>query len=92
MIFGDQMIPEASCCKYLGIIVRSDLSWADQVNYAVQKAWRAHHFVMRVVKKGNKSTKNLVYMSQLRPILECGAACWDPLQGMSDKCLRPGKK
>jgi len=26
----DQKIPEASCCKYLGIIMRSDLSWADQ--------------------------------------------------------------
>jgi len=28
---GDQIIPEASSCKYLGIILRSDLSWADQV-------------------------------------------------------------
>jgi hypothetical protein len=28
--FKDQRIPEASCCKYLGIIIRSDLSWADK--------------------------------------------------------------
>jgi hypothetical protein len=28
----DTLIPEASSCKYLGIILRSDLSWADQVN------------------------------------------------------------
>jgi len=35
---GDQKIPEASCCKYLEIIIRSDLSWADQVNYTVTKA------------------------------------------------------
>ena len=34
---GDQKIPEVSCCKYLGIIKGSDLSWADQVNYTVQK-------------------------------------------------------
>jgi len=34
----DALIPEASSCKYLGIILRSDLSWADQVNYAVKKA------------------------------------------------------
>jgi hypothetical protein len=26
------VIPEASSCKYLGIILRSDFSWADQVN------------------------------------------------------------
>jgi hypothetical protein len=31
-------IPEASNCKYLGIILRSDLSWAHQVNYTVKKA------------------------------------------------------
>ena len=31
----DQTIPDSSCCKYLGIIIRSDLSWADQVNYTV---------------------------------------------------------
>jgi len=28
---GDQTIPEFCCCKYLVIIIRSDLSWADQV-------------------------------------------------------------
>ena len=57
----DQKIPEDSSCKYLGIIIRSDLSWADQVNRTVQKAWRALHFVMRVVKKGNKNTKSIAY-------------------------------
>ena len=35
---GDQKIPEASGCKYLGIIIRNDLNLADQVNYTVQKA------------------------------------------------------
>jgi len=29
----DQVIQEASSCKYLGIILRSDLSWIDHVNY-----------------------------------------------------------
>jgi len=74
----DQKIPEASCCKYLGIIIRSDLSWADQVNYTVQKAWRALHFKMRTVKKGNKNTKSLAYTTLERPIFEYGPACWDP--------------
>ena len=64
--------------KYLGIILRSDLSWADQVNYAVKKAWKALHFTMRILKKGNSNTKSLAYMSLVRPILEYGAAFWDP--------------
>jgi len=29
---GDQLIPEAISCKYLGIILHSDLNWADLVN------------------------------------------------------------
>jgi len=35
--FGDQLIPEGSSFKYLGIIIRSDLNWADHVNYTLRK-------------------------------------------------------
>jgi hypothetical protein len=51
--------------------------WAEQVDYTVQKAWMALHFIMRFIKRGNKSTKSLAYTSLVRPILEFGAACWD---------------
>jgi hypothetical protein len=43
----DIVIPEA---EHLGIILRSDLSWADQVHYTVKKAWKALHFAMRILK------------------------------------------
>jgi len=72
-----KLIREASSCKYLGIILSSDISWADQVNYAVKKSWKAQHFTIRIPKMGNSSTKSLDYMSLLGPILEYGAACWD---------------
>jgi len=75
---GDQEISETSICKYLGIILRNDLKWVDQVNYAAQKAWKALHFVMRVLKKGNRNKKSLACTSLVRPILEYGSACWDP--------------
>jgi len=45
------LVPEASSCKYFGIILRSDLSWADQVNYTVEKAWKALHFTVRILKR-----------------------------------------
>ena len=54
---GDQNIMEASSCKYLGIILRSDLKWVVQVNYRTRKAWKALHFVMCVIQKGNRNTK-----------------------------------
>ena len=42
---GDQRIPKASFCRYLGMIIRSDLSWADHVvytafRYAYCKKWK----------------------------------------------------
>jgi hypothetical protein len=48
---ANNLILEASSCKYLGIILRSDLSWADQVNYTVKKDWKALHFTMRMLKR-----------------------------------------
>jgi hypothetical protein len=60
---GDIVIPKANNCKYLGIILCSDLSWTDQVNYTVKKAWKALHFTMCILKKGNSNTKSLAYAS-----------------------------
>jgi hypothetical protein len=62
----------------LGIIFRSDLNWLDQVNYTKQKAWKALHFVMRVLNEGYRNTTILAYTSLVRPVLEYGTACWDP--------------
>ena len=50
----------------------------DQVNYIVQKTWKALHFVMRVLKKGNKNAKSWAYTSLVHRILEYGSSCWDP--------------
>jgi hypothetical protein len=75
---GDQRVLEGSSCKYLGIIIPSGLIWADQLSSTVRKAWKALHFVIRVLKKGNRNTKGLAYTSIVHPILEYGAVCWDP--------------
>jgi hypothetical protein len=73
---GGQKVMEVNSCKYLGIILQSSLNCVDQVNYIVQKAWKALHFVMRVSKKEIRIQK--LYTSLVRPIVEYGAACWDP--------------
>ena len=36
------------------------------------------HFVMHILKKRNTNTKSLAYMSLVHPILQYGAARWDP--------------
>ena len=38
--------------------------------------------IMRLLRKGTSNTKRLAYMSLVRPILEYGAACWDPYRGV----------
>jgi len=50
--FGDQSIPEASSFNCLGIIICSNVNWADHVNYTLRKAWKAVHFIMHILKKG----------------------------------------
>ena len=75
---ANTLIPEASICKYLGVILDSELSWAHHVNYMVKEAWNSLHFTMRILKKGNSNNKMLAYMSLVRPTLEYGAACWVP--------------
>jgi hypothetical protein len=50
----------------------------DQENHTASKAWKAFHFVMLVLIKGNRNTQSLAYVSLVRPIPEYGSACWDP--------------
>ena len=78
---GDQNISGESSFKYLGLIIRSDRSWADHVNRTLRKAWKALHFSMRILKKGNSNAKGLAYTALVRPILEYGSVCWDPYRG-----------
>jgi hypothetical protein len=75
---GNHKVPEANSCKYLGLILRNNLNWVDQVNHTARKASWALHFVMHVLKKGNRNTKSLAYMSLVCPVLEYGAACRHP--------------
>ena len=89
---ANTLIPEASSCKYLGIILRSNLSWVDQINYMVKKAWKALHFTMQILKKGNSNTRSLAYMSLVRPILEYVAPCWEPCRGGQVTVLQGAKE
>ena len=75
---GDQLIPEASSFKYLGIIIGSVPNWAAHVHYTLRTAWKALHFITRILKKRNNNTKRLAYTALARAILEFGTVCWDP--------------
>ena len=42
---------EESSFKYLGLIIQSDLNCADRVNCTLRKAWKALHFILRVLQR-----------------------------------------
>jgi hypothetical protein len=85
--YGDQLIPGISSFKYLGIIICSDINWADHVNYTQGKAWKALQFIMRILKEVKKP-KRLTHRALLRPTLEYEESCWDPYRGH----VRSGKR
>jgi hypothetical protein len=88
---GGTIIPEASSCKYLGIILCSDLNWSDQVNHKVKKAWKAIHFKMLILKKETVTPKFSIHIFSASD-----TGIWSgvlgSLQRGSDKCVRPGAK
>jgi hypothetical protein len=43
----------------------------------MKEAWKALHFTMRILKKGNNNTKRLAYTSLVRPLLEYASSCLD---------------
>ena len=69
-------------CLYLYKVIQEETSVFCGVIPSVlvrgKKVHVALHFVMRIVKNGNKNTKSLACTSLVRPILEYGAAYWDP--------------
>jgi hypothetical protein len=77
-LLWDTVIPKADSCKYLGINLRSDLCWTDQVNYIVKKGLDGIILQCTFLKKGNNNTESLNYTSLMHLILEYGAASWDP--------------
>jgi hypothetical protein len=56
-------------------IIKAVIDWAGQLNYIVQKVWKALHFIMRILKKGNSNMKISAFTLLVGPILERGAAC-----------------
>ncbi|KAJ4442434.1 hypothetical protein ANN_04020 [Periplaneta americana] len=75
---GGETILEVNKCKYLGITFSSDLGWGEHVTDTAGKAWRMLHFVTRVLRKVSDKSKEIAYKSLFRPVMEYGAACWEP--------------
>ncbi|KAJ4441739.1 hypothetical protein ANN_11597 [Periplaneta americana] len=76
--FSGVVIPQEQCCKYLGVYLNSKLSWGEHVDNVTGKAWRALHFIMRILRKASPKSREIAYLTLVRPLMEYGTTCWDP--------------
>ena len=67
-------------CKYLGIVIQSDLRWNLHVNQITAKANQTLAMLKRNIKLVPKNIKDKAYKSLVRPQLEFASSVWAPWQ------------
>ncbi|KAJ4426965.1 hypothetical protein ANN_26764 [Periplaneta americana] len=78
ILTGMHLTSERICYAFSYSIHRSELGWGEHVTDTAGKARRALNFVMRVLRKDSDKSEEIAYKSLVRPVMEYGAACWDP--------------
>ena len=73
-------VATVSHCKYMGIIIQSDLNWNKYVEQKVSKANNMLALIQRNLKVSSINTKELAYKALVRPHLEYASTVWSPWQ------------
>ena len=63
---------------YLGILFIDDLTWSNHISSCTKKANSSFGFITRNLKHCPETFRKNAYLALVRPILEYGAAVWDP--------------
>lgn len=74
---NQSLIDSTVCIKDLGIMLDSNLSFNQHVDYIVSKAQRLLGFVFRTFRSRNPDTLLPVYKSLIRPMLEYATPVWN---------------
>ena len=73
-----QTLETTSTNKYLGINIRSDLSWSNHVEDVAARGNRTMGFLRRNFRECTPKIKTATYTTLVRPTLEYASAVWDP--------------
>ena len=73
---NNQPIERVSSAKFLGIWITQNLSWNLQVDHICKKARRTIGFIHRAFHSAPVSTRRILYLALVRPILEYGSTTW----------------
>ena len=76
---ADSAIDRVSSFKYLGIVLKPNLSWSAHIHLLRKKAKKILGLIYRqFYKHCSSSTLLTLYKTLVRPILEFGSIVWDP--------------
>lgn len=64
--------------KYLGVYLTIQLCWYRHIDYVIARACRVLGMLRRNAKCFPLETRNLLYKTNIRPILEYACTIWDP--------------
>ena len=64
--------------SYLGIRISEDLRWGPHISGITKKANSTLGFIRRNLRRCPRACRNTAYLALVRPLLEYGAAVWDP--------------
>jgi hypothetical protein len=66
--------------RYLGVNLSHDLGWSDHIRSMVTKAKKVIYFIQRNFRGASVASRNRLYLSLVRPILDFASPIWNPHQ------------
>ena len=75
----NHILEEVDSAKYLGVHIHKNLSWNHHINSITNKVNSTWAFLQRSIYQCPRKTKEVCYMTLVRPIVEYSSIIWDPL-------------
>ena len=72
-----QVLETVTCARYLGVDIRSNISWTSHIDRVVGNANRSLGYIRRNIKSKNQEVRESAYNTLVRPQLEYASAVWD---------------
>lgn len=87
-----EILKEVQECKYLGINISNNLKWNTHIAAITKKAQSSLGFIRRNTHHCPAKTRELAYLSMVRPSLEYCASVWDPGTTKNKTCIENVQK
>ena len=81
-------ISKASFTKYLGVTIKSNLSWNKHISITTYKAHSVRGFLQRNLKQCSKAVKSKAYLAFVRPIVKYASVIWSPFTNSNINTLQ----